>query len=231
MSKKLDRAMYGPSWIEVMVGAILSVTLGVVLAATFLIFKPVTQVKELPKEPAVGMVYYIEGSHDSAKAHRVVSKLKIFAQGGSIVLNEDEINTAATPPAPAAPATPPAKGAAAEVESGEFLTPGTPNFRIHDGQLQISVPVRVKYALVGLNQSFLVQAKGTIARQGDTFAYVPDTVYVGSCPLQRLPLATGWVIKKILGAQHVPADLAAAWGRLAEVTIEPTALKLTVAKP
>jgi len=230
--------MYGPSWIEVIVGAVISVIIGIVLAAAFLIFKPVTQVKELPKEPAVGMVYYIEGSHDSAKARRVVSKLKIFAQGGSIVLNEDEINTAATPATPAGPTPPPAKGPAAagkvpaaEPDSGDFLTPGAPNFRIHDGQLQISVPVRVKYALVGLNQSFLVQAKGTIARQGDTFVYVPETVYVGSCPLQRLPLATGWVMNKILSAQHVPPELAAAWGRLADVALEPTALKLTMPKP
>ena len=230
--------MYGPSWIEVMVGAVFSVIIGIVLAAAFLIFKPVTQVKELPKEPAVGMVYNIEGSHDSAKARRVVSKLKIFAQGGSIVLNEDEINTAAAPATPAGPPPAPAKGPAApgkgpaaEADSGEFRTPGAPNFRIHDGELQISVPVRVKYALVGLNQSFLVQAKGTIARQGDPFTYVPDTVDVGSCPLQRLPLATGWVMNKILSAQHVPPELAAAWGRLADVTLEPTALKLTMPKP
>ncbi len=230
--------MYGPSWIEVMLGAIVSVVLGIVLAATYLIFKPVTQVKELPKEPAVGMVYYIEGSHDSAKARRAVSKLKIFAQGGSIVLNEDEINTVAAPATPAGPPPAPSKGPAApgktpavEADSGEFLSPGAPNFRIHDGQIQISVPVRVRYALVGLNQSFLVQASGTIARQGDTFTYVPDTVYVGSCPTQRLPLATGWVLKKILGAQHVPADLAMAWDKLSDVTIEASAVKLTMPKP
>ena len=227
MSKKLDRALYGPSWTEVIFGAVLSVALGAVLAAAYLVFKPVTQVKELPKEPVAGMVYYIEGSHDSAKARRVAAKQKIFLQGGSVSLVEDELNIAAMPPTPTAA---PGKAPALAPEPTEFLSSGALNFRIRDDALQISLPVRVKYALVGLDTTFLVQTRGTFTRQGETFVYVPETIYLGSCPIQRLPMMSGLVMKKFLGAQRFPADVVAAWEKLAEVSIEGATLKLLMPK-
>ena len=48
---KFDRAHYGPSWVEVILGALLSLALGVVLAVAYFVARPVTLVKELPKEP------------------------------------------------------------------------------------------------------------------------------------------------------------------------------------
>lgn len=239
MSKKLDRALYGPGWFEVIFGAVLSVALGVVLAAAYLIFKPVTQVKEVPKEPVAGTVYYIEGSHDSAKARRVVSKQKIFLQGGSVSLTEDELNIAAMP-AVAVPAPAPAKGSgkapapapvAPPPDSSDLLSAGALNVRIHEGALQVSVPVRVRYALVGLDATFLVQTTGTFVKEGDRFVYEPETMHLGSCPVQRLPMISGFVMGKFLGEQRFPADLVEAWGKLADVAIEGANLKLTMPQP
>jgi hypothetical protein len=227
MSKKIDRALYGPSWTEVIFGAVLSVALGVLLAAGYLIFKPVTQVKELPKELVPGMVYYIEGSHDSAKARRVASKQKIFLQGGSISVIEDELNIAAMP---ASPPAAPGKAPAPAPEPTDVLSAGALNFRIHESALQISLPVRVKYALVGLDATFLVQTRGTFAKDGDTFVYVPETVLLGSCPIQRLPMMAGLVMKKFLGSQRFPADAVAAWEKLAEVSLNGATLKLAMPK-
>ncbi|MES1166853.1 MAG: hypothetical protein ABUL68_02525, partial [Pseudomonadota bacterium] len=124
-SKKIDRALYGPSWAEVIIGAVLSFVLGVLLAATLLILKPVPTVRELPKEPVAGVVYYIEGSKDATKGKLWASKHQMLATGTSVTLSEDELNAifapipdktkpAPTPPAqkgqpgaPATPATPP----------------------------------------------------------------------------------------------------------------------------
>ena len=89
MRQRFDRALYGPSWTEVILGALLSAVLGVVLAAGFFVFRPVTKVKELPKEPIPGTVYYIEGSRDYSNSRRLVAKQKFFLKGGSLVVNED----------------------------------------------------------------------------------------------------------------------------------------------
>lgn len=220
--RKFDRSRYGPSWTEVVLGALLSTALGVVLAAGYFVFKPVTRVKELPKEPIPGTVYYIEGSRDYSNARRLIAKEKFFAKGGSVVVNEDELNTAANPvTAPAAPGTEAAAPAT-------MLSPGAPNFRIHDGALQITVPVRLKVDLAYLDTTVLVQATGNFARQGDAFVFQPKTVYVGSCPVERLPRAMEFVVKKFFDSQPVPADIAAAWGKLADVTIEGSTLRLTM---
>ena len=227
MSRKLDRARHGPGWLEVSLGALLSVVLGVVLAAAYFVFKPVTRVKELPKEPEAGMVYYIEGSRDYSNARRLTAKQKFFVKGGSVVLNEDELNSAANPvAAPAGPA--PANAPPPPATPAVLLSPGPPNFRIQAGILQITVPVRLKVDLAFLDQTVLIQMKGVFARRGDTFVYVPKSMYVGSCPVERLPMAMDFVVRKFLYSQPVPEDIAKAWSKLAEVTIEASTLRLTM---
>jgi len=222
MRKRFDRARYGPSWIEVIFGALLSVVLGVVLAVGYFVFKPVLKVKELPKEPVAGTVYFIEGSRDYSNARRLVAKQKFFAKGGSVVVNEDELNSAANPvTAPVAPGTEPAPPAT-------VLSAGAPNFRIHDGLMQISVPVRIKYDLFDVDQVVLVQAFGTFARKGELISFVPKTVYVGSCPVQKIPHAVDFIMKKFFESQPVPPDIAAAWPKLADATVEGSTLKLTM---
>jgi hypothetical protein len=230
MSRKLDRARYGPGWAEVTLGAVLAVALGVALAAAYFVFKPVVRVKELPKEPVAGMVYYIEGSRENSNARRLAAKEKLFVRGGSVVVNEDELNTAANPvaaPAPPAAPTAPTTGPAPEVPAVS-LQPGPPSFRIRDGVMQITVPVRLRADLAYLDQTVLVQMKGTFVRQGDTFAFVPKTASVGSCPVERLPMAMNFVVRKFLYSQPIPEDIAKAWGRLADVTIEGSTLRLTM---
>lgn len=221
--KKFDRLHYGPGWAEVILGAVLSMVVGVVLAAAYFVFKPVVRVKEIPKEPAADTVYYIEGSRDYSNARRLTAKEKFFVRGGTVVVNEDELNTAANPvTAPVTPGSEPAPPPTA------LLTPGTPNFHIQNGVMQITVPVRVKWDLAFLDQIVLVQARGGFARQGDTIAFVPKTMYVGSCPVERLPRAVDFVMKKFFDTQPIPPDIAAAWGKLADVTIEGSTLRLTM---
>ena len=58
--------------------------------------------------------------------------------------------------------------------------------------------------------------------------FEPETLLVGSCPVQRLPYASTFVTKKFFAAQNFPEDLAAAWPKLAGVAVEGNTLKLTM---
>lgn len=227
MSKKIDRALYGPSWVEVIVGALLSVVIGVVLAAVYLVTKPVATVKELPKEPVVGMVYHLEGSKDATKGRTWVAKRQQLVAGQSVAVSEEELNAAIAginapaPKKPGAKAEEPAP--APEAKPGPFK-PGTPNFRIRDGEVQISVPVTVNTFDLGLN--VLVQARGSFEKHGDQFVFAPKTLLVGSCPVEKLPGVAGAALRQFLGAQAIPDDIASAWAKLANVSVEGALLKL-----
>jgi hypothetical protein len=240
MSAKKLKDAHDPSWTEVTLGAVLSVALGAVIGAVLLVMRPVATVKELPKEAdrAAGTVYYVEGSRDSAKAKQAPAKRKQFAQGATVVVTEDEINSFIAPPPPTPPpAAKPKAGEkakagdkaapAAPAPSGDLLTPGSPNFRIREGVVQIGVPVTVN--LFGLiEQKVVVVARGAFAKNGDKFTFNSDSLTVGSCPMQRFPFAAGFVEKKVLGALAVPEDIAAAWPKLADVKVEGNTLTLAM---
>jgi hypothetical protein len=241
MSKKIDRALRGPSWIEVIFGALLSIVLGVVLGAVLMSVRPIAIVKELPKEADRDpkAIYYIEGTKDSTRGRQASAKRKAFVEGQSVTVTEDELNVlaaAAVPPAaakPAAPAPkPPEKSKGADkaaptpVVSDEILAAGTPNFRIRDSKLQIGVPVT--FHALGVEQTVMVHTRGTFAKNGDVFVYEPETFFVGSCPLQRFPYVINYVRNKFMTSQQIPADIKTAWTKLANVSIEGNALKLTM---
>jgi hypothetical protein len=239
MSKKIDR--HGPGWAEVILGATLSVILGVALGALLLIARPVVVAKEMPKEADRDRkaVYYVEGSRDPAKARQAAAKRQAFVAGQSVTVTEDELNTLtgpATPPgAPTAPKDK-AKADAKGKEAGKDAPPaastddafavGTPNFRINSGVMQVGVPVTVN--ALGLGQKIIVQARGGFAKDGNIFVFDPNELYLGSCPVQRLPLLSGYVRNKFLASQPIPEDIKTAWTKLSNVAVEGNALKLTM---
>jgi len=224
MSSKLHRAVNGPGWGEVLLGALLSLVLGIVIGAVLLVIKPVVTAKQPPKQPVAGTVYYVEGLRgDSMKARTALAKRKAFAEGKSVSVTEDEINSlAAASAAPVSAAKPGEK--AAPAQSSEAVATGTPNVRIHDGALQIGVPVTVH--VFGLEQKVLAQARGDFEKDGDVFTYDPKEIYLGSCPVQRLPFLSSYIRSKVLASQKIPEDIAAAWPKLAAVSIEGNTLKL-----
>ncbi len=226
---KLNRAVHGPSWAEVILGAILSLILGVVVGVLLLVIKPVATVKELPKEPVSGLVYYVEGVRgDSNKAKQVMAKRRDLADGQAIKLTEDEVNAfivvTSTPVAAA-----PQKGAQGKPEaaaSSETVTTGMPNVRIRNGVMQVAVPVTIN--LWGVEQKVIAQARGGFEKQSDGFAFVPAEVYVGSCPIQRLPFLNTYVREKVLTPKSVPDEVRAAWSKLTNVSIEGNTLNLAM---
>ncbi len=256
MSAKSRRGEYEPSWTEVTIGAFLSVLIGAVLGVVFLVFKPVITVKDAPKddERDRSSVYFIEGGRDPAKAKLASTKRKTFAAGGSVVVDENELNSLTGPaagapvkpvvPVPAAKSAPGAKaapaskappppvapeakpGAPASIPSGLGYVAGVPNFRINDSALQLAVPT--KLYVFGLELSVIVQGRGSFVKSGESFVYDPTTLLVGSCPVDRLPFARDFVVKKIFGAQPVPEDISKVWNTLSDVAVVGTALKLTM---
>jgi hypothetical protein len=226
MSRKIDRALHGPSWTEVILGAALSLLLGVVLGATLLMFRPVVVVRQMPAEEAIDpkAVYFVEGSRETSRARDAAAKRKAFLDGQSVTVIEDELNALAgsATAAPKSGASPTAEG-----DGGDgMLATGTPNFRIRDGAMQVGVPVTL--SLLGLSRKLTVQTRGGFVQQGGQFEYAPDTVYVGSLPLQRVPMLANFARNQFLDSQSLPEDIKAAWARLADVSIEGNVLNLTM---
>jgi hypothetical protein len=220
-----------------------------VLGVVVLTIKPSAAVKELPKEPVAGTIYYVQGSHDSAKSKQAAAKRKQFAQGASVTVSEDEINSLLPPPPPLSTAKPKAgdKGKVADkkapekaapkagekagapgapASAGELVTLGAPNFHLHEGKVQIAVPVTI--SVLGMEQAVTVVADGSFVKKGSVFAFEADTLYLGSCPVQRVPMAAGYVAQKFIAALPVPDDVAAAWPKVTDVAVDGNVLKLTM---
>jgi len=221
MNKKVMRAIYGPSLLEVVLGAILSFAVGIVLAALYLVFKPVDVVKQLPApdKRVEGTVYYVQGTENPARGQQLLRKQQLFVEGSSISLTEDELN--AWMAASSGPPKKPAQDATASLTT-EL------NFRIRDGVMQIGFPCTLN--LLGVTESVIIQMKGGFQKEGDTFVYRPSELYIGSLPAQRLPVLPALLLKKIYSAQQPPEELVTAWKKLADVTIDDSTLKLTMPK-
>jgi hypothetical protein len=197
-----------------------------------LMLRPVVIVKELPKEAdqQANAVYYIEGSRDGSKGRLGEAKRKDFAAGKSVAVNEDELNLLAaansTPPPPPAPKPKPKPGETPLPPMTADAQVMPPIFRIRDNVMQIAVPTKIN--VMGLEQKVTLLAKGDFTREDGKFVFVPSSITMGSCPLDRLPYAKDYALKKLLGAQPFPEDIAASWSKLVAVHVEGNELKLTM---
>jgi hypothetical protein len=229
--KKVEKALYGPSMVEVALGAVLGLLAGVVLACVYLVFKPVEEVKEVPQEPARGTVYHLTGRTDAAKARAWQAKLTAFTAGGTVIANEEELNAwarsleGAAAPAPAAGAKAAAPGAPPPAPAGGFISASDLNFRL-DGQ-RVHVAQRVLLNYYGISKEVVMQAAGGFTRSGDTWVFRADQVYLGSCPLHAIPGAAGALARALVAKQKVPDDFRAAWSKISEIGVEGGLLKVT----
>lgn len=232
--KKLEKALYGPSTTEVALGAILGLIAGFLVACVYLVFKPVQQVKEMPKEPVRGAVYYIPGSDMSAKSKDLPAKQKAFVSGTGVSVSEDELNAWSTAtfsgdsPAPAAPAgkAPEAKPAANKPAYDGIFNPAVPNFKFVNGSVQIGTKCVLNW--YGLTHEVVVLAIGHFARTGDDVVFVPEKLFLGSCPMHLIPGAAVPLFNHIAGKKKVPDEIKSAWAKVHDATIEGGTLKLTM---
>lgn len=222
MSAKI-KALRAPTMIEVGLGALLSVLLGVVLGAAYLVLKPVVKAKEVPKDPPSGTVYFIEGSRDFSRTEDAEAMRKTFAGGESVSFGEGELNALlGASDKPDSSPSKPDKGA--PPPEAKAIDVGTLNARIHAGKIQFADTV--SFNVFGITGSVIVQAVGEFDKSGSGFEFVPDSIYVGGCPVERLPVIKGLVLRKLLFSRPVPDDIAAAWPKLVNVSIDDSTMHL-----
>lgn len=239
-SKKIEKALYGPSTVEVAIGALLGLLLGVVVAAVYLVFKPVQQIKEAPKEVAKGVVYYLPGKTDGTKARAWQDKVATFAKGGQLVVTEDELNAwatslsggavAKTDGKPAKPADKPKtedKKGEPDAASGssDFLSASGLNFRVEGDKLHVAEKVVLNY--YGFAKEVVFQASGSFVRGGESFVFRADQIYLGSCPVHSLPGIGGALTKALVAKAKVPDDFRAAWAKVSALAVEDGLVKVT----
>ena len=210
----------GPSWLEVGLGAALSIVLGAALGALYLLSRPVQKVREIPKDAPAGAVYYIEGTKQVNSASSEETR-KAFVQGQSIAVDEGELNAFLI--ASSKPATGGKSGDKAAAADQLFEVTGL-NARIKAGQIQFGDTVT--YNIFGFTGDVIVQATGTFSRHGSQFEFDPDTLLIGGCPVQRLPFVRSWAVKKFIFTVAPPDDVAGAWAKLTDVAIEGSLLRL-----
>jgi len=238
-NKKIEKALYGPSTTEVALGAILGLIAGLLVACVYLVFKPVQQVKEMPKEPVRGAVYFLPGSDNATKGKTYAAKQKALVGGASIELNEDELNAwatatfgaapaAAKPPAPKPGAKPaePAKPDANQPAYDGIFNPGAPNFKIKDGTLQIGFKCVLNW--YGLTHEVIVLTTGTLGRSGDDVVYSPKTIYLGSCPVHLIPAVAGPLMAHLISKKKAPDEVNSAWAKVKGASVEGSTLKLSM---
>ena len=225
--KKMEKALYGPSLTEVALGAVLGLVAGVLAACVYLVFKPVLPVKEIPKEPVRGAIYFLAGGESSGKSRTWSAKQKQFVAGTSITVVEDELNAWASSAfaASSAPKAGAKPGDNAAALTGIF-NPGTPNFKIHGGKLQIGFKCILNW--YGLTKEVMVVTSGDMVKSGDKFVFSANTVYLGSCPVHLLPAVAGPLVSALIDKKKAPDAINSAWAKLDGVTIEGNTLTLTV---
>lgn len=213
--KSIERELRGPSLVEVTLGAVLSVALGAVLAAVWLVLQPVELVKSMPKEPDPDRVYYVAGNARSSLGKQWLRKRQMLNETGTVEirLSEDELNTwmASAESQPDAEAT-------------GMLVLKPLNFRVNAGIFQIGVPLDLNVA--GFQRSIVCQAQGRFERRGDRFSYVPDRLMIGTLNARRLPVVGDLIYGRLMAAHPIPEDLAQAWSGLNQVTVEDDVLVL-----
>ena len=224
-----------PGLVEVLVGSILAVALGALLAAAILVVKPVEVVKEAPKEVEVGKLYYFTGSKDWNAGQRWRFKRDSLMQGHSVQVTEDELNAwieniypmlpietqRPTPQAKDKKTPGPKAPAKKAAEAQPLIQTGTPNMRLMGDTLKIGV---VYYVDVFGWWSFSVvaQCEGSFVKpkNGDPIYFHPETLYVGSLPVHKLLVAKPLVFSQLVNTFEFPVDLAAVWTKCTTVKVE-----------
>ncbi len=223
-NKKIDRALNGPGLFEITLGVVLSVALGVLLAAVHLIFKPVEVVAKPADAIEPGRVYVVDGAVNSSKARQWTRKRQILAEGNTaeVTFTEEELNAWVASAAPTNPKGAPAAAAGPE----PLFAPDRVNFRIADGVLQVAL--LGKFSLFGITQDMVFHTRGKFVEGAAGFEFTADELYLGSLPTHIVPNLKPFLVKRIMAAQALPEDLKATWAKLKLVAVENNTLRLVL---
>jgi hypothetical protein len=111
---------------------------------------------------------------------------------------------------------------------GGCLQFGTPNFHIANGVLQIGSECELDLDMIGVKRPLILQASGRFVKNEGKFVFVPEQLFVGSCPIHKLPGVAVFVFDRVFANNKVPEDIAVAWKKLTRVSIEGSSLAMTM---
>ncbi len=195
-------------------------TLGLFIAAIFLVLKPVNEVKRMPaeedKQPGV---YYIEGRRSGVDGWLAKRNDYISEAPFEFTLSEQELNQWSS-------ASYGERRKQLMVEFGSTkIEPGIPIFRVEDDALQVGFPVEI--IGIGDKRRIIFQAAGTIEpRQDSAFRFVPDVVYIGSCRIPNFQGLSSIVFRSLANVMSATEEIIAAWPSLSEVVIDDSSLSI-----
>jgi len=186
-----------PGVISVFIGAVLSISLGALLAGLHLASQPVEVMKSAPKEtPPADKLYYVLGASGAAgKSWQMKRDLLAATGSGSVTLNEAELNgwSAAT--------FEQVKLSDEEKRSTLAILAGAPNFRIEGSSFHLGLVNTVNF--FGTEAPLVVQAQGAFERSGQGWRFVAHEAKLGALPLHKLPALLP-VLADRLGAAQPP---------------------------
>ncbi len=215
---------YEPSLLSIILVAVFGTALGLILAAVNTAFLPIKTVKELPalEDRVPKTVYFIAGEEKGGSAWKSKSRAFMQQSPGTLIVTEGELNAwsrASFKPDP---------GKSDDGGILKFKMKATaPNFRIADGEMQISAKISV--SLLGKSGDIVCQTKGTFLNMGGNYSFFADSGYLGSCPIPgiaELPnriftfFSTGFMESEASDSLRGP------WIQLNDVLIDKNRLKL-----
>jgi len=197
-----NKEIKSPGVIEVLIGMGLSMMLGALLAVAHLVFRPVEVVRGLPKEPADGVRYQIEGASSSSAKGRWVGKVKSIRDkvSGEVLLNESDMNawSGATFQQAEVPVDKPPSFA---------LVSGVPNFRVDGDKLQVG-SVNDLYIYGGIAK-LVVGVKGGFVKSAGGWEYKVSEFYVGGFPVHKVPMISAPVLARLMVAAGEQQEISA----------------------
>lgn len=201
-----------PGLIGILFGAGLSVVLGGLLALVFFILKPVEVVRTMPKEPADGVRYFVEGASGSGGRATWERKVDLVAAGGGATsFTEAEMNAWSEETFETA------KVDEASKADSAMIIAGKPNFRIAGDKLQLGLINDV--VVLGLEQKLVLQAQGSFVRKGGGWAFEPTEFFLGGLPLHKLPMVASLVAKRFSPATELPAAVAKVLNQASSIVV------------
>ncbi len=210
------------SFLSSLILVVVGVFLGVSTAAGMLILEPVRVARKAPvEEDKKGEIYYVAGTRIGSKGAKWASKKEALVEGrsGELSLIEEELNQWML-------ASYEGRKSRLELPAVDMVVRADlPVFRIADGQLQLGMPV--EYTAFGKRWKIYTQVQGYFEKTGDTFSFVPETFYMGSCPIPNAQGISSFVFSRYKNSFEIPEDLQAAWANLADVRVEDNRLFLT----
>jgi len=196
MASSSDRK--APGVISVFIGAVLSVTLGAILAGLHLASQPVEVMKAVPKEaPPADKLYYVQGAPGSTAGKSWEIKRERLLSGGSggVTLGEAELN------AWSEATFEQVKLSDEEKNATVAILAGAPNFRIDGPLLHVGLVNTVNF--FGSEAPLVLHAQGGFERGGQGWRFKASEARIGALPLHKIPALLS-VLADRFGAAQPP---------------------------